>query len=659
MKNQYYSKNERLRALDEVENGNHPWPPFNYLFHDYINYFEEVCKVGTYRTNTDYFVQRYEDIDNRFASFEQRFSDEICFCRLNMEIKPFHRIKILYGNVGTGKTTFLDYIEDKIISKKYTNIHPLFINLSPVIFEQKDKELVENNFSDIDVEDIDKFSNTRTSIEIKRRIVKTIETNILQKYFNTECDYKKEFVKYLGYQNSSNVEIDIIYNNNVTEHNYGIIKLLTFIDWFAKKTKKFKKIILMLDNLDENPKQVIRDVRYLINALNSYSEEHLKYLDSTILVTIRNYNKDEFEKFFKQTNPTRLLSLKELPPVSSINVAKRKFEEMRDKIEKYANNYTQEIDNSKYYNITGKITITKKTMVLFLQKLIDRIFDVKNDDIISFFIELASGNLKILVSNIFNLVQSCKLPLSNLFQEIYTSPKEKIQQTNFTVNLSLECLMSIKYPFFDVKSSRILNIFSLYNDLKENNYQNTLIISRLLFLLFNFKYLSYNNIILKFNNTNYSKEYIDDAISKCLDYGLIDMTQGIKINHIRDSGFIRILDSGKRYLTDLIHRLIYLQFVCEDVEMDKQYYIPILKKYRHEDDIINRKIIRVESAYLFIDFIKSQEKLELRNIIDKKILDKQEYLNDFSIRYKGKGIKVSDYIKKELDKHFMREKMGK
>lgn len=604
--------NYRQRALSQIKDEN-PWDALNPLFNKYISYIEDVCnKSGVRLTNFSYYV-------TRDGKFEEVYSQKIA---LTSE-KLVHRIETLTGNVGIGKTTFIDYIRKTIIHPKYQDIITFYLDF---------KTLSESNAEDL----------------IKERFIKTIEFKLIKLYFGDKKSLQKDYLEYLGYNNLAITEIPKLYKSSIDVYDF-----FKYIDVKVSKKYSLSKIILFTDNIDENNKETIKKFRYLINGLNACFRENFTNISTSIIVPIRDYNKSFFNQDYFKTN---LLNSTPLPSVNTSVVIKMKLEEIKDIIENCSNEYTQYVDFSRNYHFQGgaTITITKQSIVSFLQSIIDYVFNPKNIAIINLLKELSCNNLKILSSNILNFLQSKLLPLSELFDYHFNPDKKGVVKFDIDEKFVLRCLMAVRFPYYDIEISHIMNVFNLNNSHQRLDFSNIMCIPRLLLFLYNHINLpiTANDIVRKFELYYYHPSLVKQALKKCFGYGLIESKFGITLSHLENnSDQIIISSAGIRYITDIVAQVSYLQYVCEDTPISPRFIIDIRDKYLFpysNDTSLKRN--RLDSVMYFITFLKKQEDYEL-DYIKKRSKDLiEDYLLCFSYRVDGIGIKLSEFIESKIIK---------
>ncbi len=599
----------RVRALSQIGQIGY-WTPLNPLFKEYLDILEGACGLGVAKTNLDNYVTREDD-------FEIEYANKICFTSSRI----YHKQETLSGYVGKGKTTFINYVREKIIHYKFPQVVTLYI-------------------------DTTSLSNDYTKL-FQKRTIDTIELKIQKLFRINSFQLMSQYLEFNGYDLNKIQSIAIEYKNHVTYHS-----ILIFLEFISRKS--YKKLIIFFDNIDENKRETVTSIRYLIRELNSFFSESFYNLNTLIITSVRDYNKRFFNQSFQKTFQVPDVPL---PKTEFAGVVKSKLIEIKEEIFKSANNYSQYIYIGKYYRTPAKTTITKESIVGFLNDLIDILF--KDDKpIIEYLHSLSAGNLKILSSNILNILQSKNLPLTNLF-DFKFNPETKFNKDNIkiTKNELLQCLMAIRFPYYDIEASNILNIFNINSSHNRLDYYNVLAIPRMLFYIFNNRNfdITFSKIRREMEKIKFHTNTINTAIDKCFSKGLFQTKFGISLSQIdQENDFVKLGICGKKYVEDIIFQFSYLQYVCEDTPVSPGNFIAINKKYYKENEesvIIERdfKINRIKSVELFVDFLEKMEDLELTEM-KKMGIDIEMYLFNYSYRESGKGIKLSSKIRSEVTK---------
>lgn len=597
----------RIRALDEIaKNQSNPFEPNNPLFKNYISYFDEVFNKGGIRSDINYYV-------NLANNFEGLFLENVLNPVRNART---HKAVLLKGKVGRGKTTFIRNCVEKLIPEKFGNV--LVFYLDAEAFRENAKREFEENLKD------------------------TIRLELEKIIFSSPFDFQKEFVKFLGFTTRDQVAINTLYKSNLSLSN-----LFKFLDGLKLADDKLDGgIVIVIDNIDENPKEVLMEGDSFAKELKKIADEVCQNKSLTLLVAVREYNVQYFD-----TNhyfPT------DLPKANTKQIVQSKIRELSEKINQETNDYSQVIDyaprdytkapQSKTITITGPLTI------YFLDKVVEYLDEAKDSKIMTLLEETSAGNLKVVVANVFNMLQSTKLPLTELFAKCFTPDDARLPdeiRDPLKFEIILQSLLGIHYPYFCFKESRIMNLFNCRNLSGINDFHCVLIIPRILFFLDDTKARTYKEMEDFFVLYSYDKKYVERAIEKCFAFGLFDTSYGTKISHIdKEKTRITLSSAGKYYISKLILEVSYLQYVCEDTYVQADNYVPITSKY-HISESKDHQTNRLESARQLIRFVKACEERELEQIRENKH-NVQSYLDQTSAvdETKGTGIRISEYLEK-------------
>lgn len=595
----------RVRALDEIINGSGLSEITNPLFKNYINFFDEVFNKGGILSDLNYYVAQ----DNKFEEF-------FCQSILNpVNTSVLHKAVLLQGKVGRGKTTFIRYCIEKKIPEMFDNV--LVFYLDAESYRENANKKFEENLKD------------------------TIRLELEKRFYSNLFGFQKAFVKFLGYGTRNQLTISKL----AMEENYNLPNLLKFLDNLEiKKGELAGGVLIVIDNLDENPRTALEEGDSFAKELKKIAEEVCQNKSFTLLVAIREYNVRFFHTNYYPPN--------NLPKPNTKKIVQAKINELREKIQQETKDYVQIVNYGYRFHErspqTKRITINGPLTIHFLNKVVEYLHETRDNEIIRLLEETSAGNLKVIVANIFNMLQSCKLPLTELFAKCFIPedadlPVELKDPLRF--DIILQCLLAIHHPYFCRDESRLMNLFNTKNSSSVNDFYCVLIIPRILFLLDDVKARTYNEIEQFFYSHGYAKVYVEKAIEKCFEKGLFDTIYGTKLNHIdRNETRIQLSSAGEYYIRKLIIEISYLQYICEDTFVSGKNYVAIENKYHKSDsqDIQNN---RLESARQLILFVKSCEERELAQIKNKN-LNIQNYLNQASVidAKQERGIRISEYL---------------
>jgi hypothetical protein len=629
---------ERITAL-QLASDLDKWKMYNPLFRGYIPVFNKVFDQGTL-LNLDYYQTRNidEEVNN---TYEDNFWNLI-FINNNTSFVQTH---LLIGNVGAGKTSFVRYITTMNVPSStlgiYLNTWNIFEGTSNI-----NKRLEESFIS-----------------ATENAVIKT------KNFYSSPLEYYYDIYRSRGLTipEKPSLEEQLIINNNISEKS----SMKTVVDYLLW-SDKFDRILIVIDNLDENSSEAFNASMAFRTDLESFF--NIKNLNKqvVIILPIREFTANTYH----DTNIHHPIQLPRFKNESLVVI--KKVEELKDEIEKIAGEIRYDVS----YSFAGsslqnrRIEICNKNIIEFVKMITMILLPSRNSELdekasheIEFFkmlTELSSGNYKILIEAMYSLFHSCKLEIIPLFQRVFT-PNQATDARQWKALIPFDkvcdCLMSIHYPFYDVKTSCIMNVFNAGLSAEINEYQNTLVVTRLIYLLSNLK--SDNNkitkkaLIEKYEQYGYAEEHVSKALEKCMSYGLLSTNCGFRFDHLGDTTEISCSNTANFYIK-VIFDPNYLQYVCEDTPMPKKFIIPLEEKYVQpchmncprrmggssfecsKECVCTRgnKQKRLEGVTKLIQFIKEEEERERVQIINRgQRVD--DFYYEFSTRKNRKGSSLS------------------
>jgi len=590
-------------ALNEVKDSFNPWEKYNPLFVDYLAKIDWATTKSSINFDFNFYIKRDDFETDYFRNTLYNYEH------------PIHKIEILKANVGVGKTTFTKYL-DEIESKKYSNCFFIYVDISILSFDN---------------------SYDRVLIRLKE----SIEFQLIErKIFEDKISLSMHFAKFLGF---SDISEQAAYDN--FKNKSSAKELFKFIN---DCIKEIKSIIICFDNIDENSRRFIQEFRYEIRKLNSFFKDHCKDISSTILLPLRTYNSQGMKNSFYITNqyePTLLRPLDfQTVVLNKVNQVKTLVRQSMEK------DYTQVVDNSTFHSFNQKeYTISKERMIEFLG-FIAKSF-LNDSEIVNFLKAITCNNLKFLNANLFNLFHSHSLPISNFFG-YYFSSKRNSKLSPVKISDLIRSLMSVHYPYYDVESSLITNIFSINNfSQKAYDFQNIFGCYRVLSVIANNENVTFLQLQKRMSLIKFDEHYLRSVMKKIFKFGLVDTDNGVHFRQIDEAkDAISISSCGKKYLDYLVFNSIYLQFCSEDSPMPKEYIVPLTIKY--ESSVINSTDYfenRIKSVKKFINYLKICENLELDYYKKSCGVDKYIILRDYTYS-KFNDLTISEIISRKLNK---------
>lgn len=600
----------RRRALDEVEElGVDRWRTHNPLFSSYIREFDESFDRGI-PMDLQYYVSRP---GTRHATFEEDVSEAIFPAHADVGSKYV----ILKGNVGSGKTSLVRYLVERLVPNTIPTSLCIYLDAFRIFHEEgSERKAIEEIF----------LQATESALTNDHR------------FFRNKKEYFLRVLENLGYRNLSDPEI------------FEMGRRLTIRDvvGFLGTIGAVSHLLIVIDNIDENSRAAIQESEAFSFALWRLTNKMTKMV--TILVPVRTYTGNIF---FAQ----EIIAEISLPPLNEGDVVRMKLEQVRDAITVAANEFNLPISytiREKHTSRSAKLsaTMTKRGVCDFLIDLSTYLLSSKEPDVLKLLRGLSAGNLRILVSNVYDLISSSKLPFIPLFRRRFLAA-HAIEVEDSTPALPyplvVESLMAIGYPFYDVQCSNVANLFNVNSSGIPNDFQNTLVMTRLLCALLNApeKTLMFSDLVQKLTLVGYARDYIDQAVQKCLSYGLVTSEHGFRINHFRSSTEILPTSAAELYVHSLLTEPAYLMYACEDTPMPERYIISIQEKDL-TGTAYGNKHVRLRSVLNLIDFLKAEEELEKEFLIRRRKIDEQAFLREMGIVHHNRALSIRQLLDEEV-----------
>jgi len=599
----------RVRALSAIQKED--WLSYNPLFTTYIPVFDECFNRGI-PLDINYYVTRKGRAPGTI------YEEELC--KTLFPTDNTAKFSYLIAKVGNGKTSMCKHITEKLNTQQTQTSICIYVDMG---LSGKKETNIEPSFRDA------------TFRALKQKGI--VETN------GAFC---KGVFDYAGFSGMTPNELRFAYET--LSYKY----IIDYID----SLHDFQKVLVIIDNVDECGNDMINGCKKFAKQLRDHCASLSKSYG--ILLPLR---KHTLKKYFDQEH----FADNQLPQMDEIELIKNLFTQNIDKIKVAMNKYSQEME---YPEIHGPysypsiiVTITPESAEMFFHRLIET---VGTSEFWFFVRALSNSNYKFLISNIYNFIHSCKLPLIPLFNQVWLSDfynKHNIQtQENIPFNRGLETLLAIHYPFFDEQASHIINVFNLSNMDNAGCYENTLIITRLLCFLKNHmdQQMRLSDIREIFDNYGYLN-VINKAIDKCFEYGLVEASNGTHIDDLTDDSELNISSIGRFYIDILICNNTYLCFMADDTPMPKNVCEDICKKYhKHGPKDENFPNIIKRASDNFISFIKTEEALE-KSFLDGYQIDYNDFLLEMSICKDSKPQNISEHIESNRSQHINAEVLKK
>jgi len=583
----------RERALDLLKESKQNYKILNPLFSTYMPIFDQVFSRGE-MFDLDYYVNRkYSE-----STFEKYLLNNL------VGIKNA-KICILKGKVGTGKTSLSRYIAEKLAYIIFPESLIIYVDLTTI-----------SNHENL-LGELTKYIIQKTGQECKKKSI-----------FKNSKEFYKDIFSYLGYGDMADAEI-FKRSKKIDEEE--------IVDYLMN-SNKFDRILLILDNIDENSKISITQTKAYALRIQQFINRYGNKTFS-ILINIRDYLANIF-------NDVQKFAFIEITEINQNEVIKSRFMESYDKISNTLNKYKLQLTYTLSSEQSRTFIIDKENSMNFLLSLVDLVYDKYEDETKMLIFNISSGNLKVIVANLYNLIHSYKLPIIGLFGKSFI-PNTAHEYRNYKnikhipYSLGVECLLAVHYPFYDIEAANIMNVYFTDFNIGKYNYKNTLSMIRMLFLIMHNTKIRYKALLEKMKNIGYDENIMNTCINKAFNFGLISSDHGYKVEHLDNESVIICENATEEYLKKLMFEVSYIQYICEDTPMENEFIVPIEEKYRLEYSS-GSKGKRMLSVRRFIEFFKKEEEDELKEI--KEIYDVNSFLTEYSVIKDGMGRKITSIL---------------
>lgn len=504
---------------------------------------------------------------------------------------------IIIGGKGVGKTTFIKYFTEVILTKDIKRNRPILY--------------------------LDFRNYTKQQIQDTKTIYANILNQLYEKY--TDLNLSNFNILRTIYQKEIQRKIDGIWNPFKDKKEVLDSKISTFLEELLKdnienliKVSKYliskcrKKLCVIFDNADQLDGESQKEVFLLAQSIH-------RNVDCLVIISLREgyfyrwKNKPPFDAYHSNIFHITAPSYRE--------VLKKRLEYV---IKNFNFNNIKEI---KGYNNNKLFELSGSCLSNLFKSLYKTLFNVGNSEVLRFLEETSYPNIRdgLEKFNLFLISGHTKI-VDYMMSDSYNIPIWE-----FIKSVALES----KYYYQHENHSCIYNMF---NPCKNNKNHFTKI--RLLNYLYNIaestSYKEHYTVcdyhINLFIKAGYTKEIILNELSELLEFKLIE-TKNLSSDIEDDSNLyenseIKITQAGIYYIKELINRFHYIDLVLQDTPIyDDQYYEQLLNVFPQSDHSGNRDInARVNCVKIFLDYLKKQEILDhTRNKLNlgEKALDLQ------------------------------------
>lgn len=483
---------------------------------------------------------------------------------------------IIIGTAGAGKTTFIKYFSEVVLSQKNKRNRPL-VYLDFRLFTSQ--TIRDTKFI---------FKIILAQLEDKYPELNLTKINILKTIYNKEIIKKSEgtWSRYKGTEHMDDAIAEYIDENQKDPINH----LKSVTEYLFYKCNK--RICVLFDNADQLNDEDQKEVFLLGNSIN-------RNLNSIVLISLR---EGYFYKWRKKPPFNAYQSV-----VYHITAPSYK-RVLQKRIEYVMNNFDfaaldMESDNK-------VVKFREGSLQHLFKNLYDTLFTSRQSDVMDFLEEtsypntreglelfksfLLSGHSKITEYMSFNYGTGDGVPIWEFFKSIAL-------ESNYYYETQKSTVVNLLYPSKSNKNHftkiRILNYLrsKLNSSAKRKDY------------------FPVNKIMDLFLLAGYTVDIIEEELQILFEAKLIstsDYTEDIEeLAVIELTSLVSITSVGLYYLEKLLGHFYYLDLVLQDTPIyDEHYYGEITKIFPDSDEYGNRNLSdRRETTSKFIEYLSSEE----------------------------------------------------
>lgn len=518
---------------------------------------------------------------------------------------------IIIGTAGCGKTTFIKYFLDIVLTDSDKKKRPtVYIDFRSFTSQNiKDTRYIHKiiitelneKFQDLK---LDKFNVLKT---IYKKEIKAKTDGIWSHLTHDEPELQKKIAAFI----EENINDAVVHLKKIAEY------LINQCD---------KKLCVVFDNADQLEEDDQREVFLLANTIN-------KNLKSIVLVSLRE------GYFYKWKNK---------PPFNAYHsivyhiAAPRYKEVLKKRIDYVMTSYSFKEMTLEFQN--KKVSFGKGSLTHLFKNLYDSLFKKENSEILSFLEEtsypnireglekfksfLLSGHTKITEYMSFEYGKGEGIPIWEFFKAVALSSK-------YYYSSDKSCIKNIFYP-------------------SKNNSNHFTKIRLLTYLLDKCcpegktrTFLSITDCFTTFIKAGYSREVILDELQELLDANLIttsdfsnDIDTDIKLT---DLSKLTVSPVGNYYINTLYFKFHYLDLVLQDTPIfDRKFFTDLVNDFPETDEYGNRPLdMRLKSVKTFVKYLESQERID-------------HLRNEISYNIKALDVNLMQMLKQKIQKDFTR-----
>lgn len=526
---------------------------------------------------------------------QEQLKDQI-FTDVNVLPDPI----ILIGTAGAGKTTFIKYFTEVLLSKNHKKNRPLIYLDFRLYTSQtiRDTRFVYDNI-------IKQLENSYPELNLNK-------FNVLKTIYKNEIDKKKQGT--WSYFVTNEDKINEAIANLIDERQKDTINHLLAITTYLLH-QCHKRICVLFDNADQLNESDQKEVFLLGNSIN-------RNLKAVAIISLRE------GYFYKWKNK---------PPFNAYQsiVYHITAPPYRKVLEKRINYVMTRFDFQPIeLNAENKqVKFQKGSLEHLFKNLYKTLFKSHNSDVMEFLEETSYPNTRQGLENFKSFLLSGHSKITEYMSFEY-GIGQGIPIWEFFKSVALD-----SNYYYETSKSKIINIF--YPSKNNTNHFTKI---RLLNYLFHklkisskkIEYFPVTEITNEFLKAGYSIDIIEEEIQDLFDFKLVstsEYSEDIEEEfRIESNSLISITSVGVFYMKSLINRFHYLDLILQDTPIyEDEYFAKLCTEFPDSDEYGNRDLEkRKKCVEVFVDYLQNQELKDKKftsNFNDKIIMfDVNEHL---------------------------------
>mgnify|MGYP001021160730 CR=1 FL=1 len=517
-------------------------------------FFEEFYTISkTIGTKNKARDKKFYDLDlNEIGATEW---DVISFCS-NFDGTENSRLKFIYGNVGEGKSTLINYVLKYLYNKRSslkTSFLPILINCHGFlsrIKSEKEKGKTTDEF-------IDKLIKEKVLDKFRKEI--SVDNEDFWKWYeqNIESPYRRKINNIRKIHYKQEEETHEIYKLRFDEENVNLDFFLHVLSYVINDLKK--EVVVVFDNIDPFDIETIKEFYWK-------AKNYINLSPIRIIVTLREDTLRKLQDSIKDIAYLKTIAIQ----TNLVDILKRRCKKLLENIE--TANQTKPL----LFNHDG---ITYNNFINPIQHVSVIIDSILSDYSLNYITLFSKKNIRNELELLRIIFESGFIPNSVLNKSLYSSKEHPIV---IPPEFILSSIITFGYGTYFTKKSREFKIPGVINILSNSNHDNPIQILTKLYIL---EFLNgkgqqsqqkrtelvntFSVCVEKMNDKNELLSSFNYCLYRLFNTGLItspDMhsvsSQDEFEKYIID---IRISTLGEFYYETLLSSPFYLFYVKDDV----------------------------------------------------------------------------------------------